>query len=224
MNSGSLTLYVIAGPNGIGKSTTTFDFIPAGTPIINSDEIARLTQLIGNVSANTQEWSNREALRLVNEHMNNRVSFGIETNLADNDTWKFLLGMQQQGYYLHLLFICTDSLDVLNSRIRERHMRGEHFVRPDIVRERYLNGLSLLKHYFLNPDKVQLFDNAEAMRLIAERNGEDIHYAAEQPEWVRSIVSAHFPETKKSTSTKTALDSIEAVRQHYRDMTRKEKE
>src|ERR1043166_5053892 len=99
MSNAPLTLYVIAGPNGVGKSTATFDVIPAVTPIINSDEIARLTQLAGNISGNTQEWSNREALRLLNEHLDRKVSFGIETNLADNDTWKFLLGVRGQGYY-----------------------------------------------------------------------------------------------------------------------------
>ena len=30
-----LTLYVVAGPNGIGKTTSTYDLIPAGIPIIN---------------------------------------------------------------------------------------------------------------------------------------------------------------------------------------------
>jgi predicted ABC-type ATPase len=36
-----LTLYVIAGPNGIGKTTSTLSLIPSGVPIINSDEIAK---------------------------------------------------------------------------------------------------------------------------------------------------------------------------------------
>jgi predicted ABC-type ATPase len=35
------TIYVIAGPNGIGKTTSTYDLIPQHIPIINSDEIAK---------------------------------------------------------------------------------------------------------------------------------------------------------------------------------------
>jgi predicted ABC-type ATPase len=34
-------LYVIAGPNGIGKTTFSYDLVPANTPIINSKEIAK---------------------------------------------------------------------------------------------------------------------------------------------------------------------------------------
>ena len=35
------TLYVIAGPNGIGKTTSSYDLFPANIPIVNSDEIAK---------------------------------------------------------------------------------------------------------------------------------------------------------------------------------------
>lgn len=48
-------LYVVAGPNGIGKSTSTFTLLPATIPIINSDEIARIRQLSGIAQTNLQE-------------------------------------------------------------------------------------------------------------------------------------------------------------------------
>ncbi len=35
------TIYVIAGPNGIGKTTSSFDLLPKNIPLINSDEIAK---------------------------------------------------------------------------------------------------------------------------------------------------------------------------------------
>lgn len=57
------TLYIIAGPNGIGKTTSSFDLVPANTPIINSDEIAKEIRNAGLVNVNTQEYSNREAIR-----------------------------------------------------------------------------------------------------------------------------------------------------------------
>ncbi len=60
-------LYVIAGPNGIGKTTSAFDLIPANIPIINSDEIAAAIRDAGLLSTNTQEYSNRDANRLMAE-------------------------------------------------------------------------------------------------------------------------------------------------------------
>jgi len=89
------TLYVIAAPNGIGKTTSSYDVVPKNTPVINSDEIAKEARNVGLLSVNVQEYSNREAIRLVEEQREKRNSFAIETNLADIDTWKFLLEVQK---------------------------------------------------------------------------------------------------------------------------------
>ena len=41
------TIYVIAGPNGIGKTTSSYDILPGNVPIINSDEIAKEARRLG---------------------------------------------------------------------------------------------------------------------------------------------------------------------------------
>src|ERR1700761_501896 len=137
------TLYVIAGPNGIGKTTSSFDFLPANIPVINSDEIAKEARAAGLITSNTQEYSNQEAARLVDEQINARNTFAIETNLADVETWKFLIKVQQLGYELHVKYYSTSQLKVLNDRIAIRVRLGDHFVRPDIVEQRYIDGLKL---------------------------------------------------------------------------------
>ena len=160
------TLYVIAGPNGIGKTTSSYDVIPFNTPIINSDEIAKEIRNTGIIlSGNTQEYSNSEAIRLMEEQRKLNNSFAIETNLADVDTWKFLLEIQKSGYTVHVLYMSTDNLDVLNQRIKERVQLGDHFVNPSIVEERYVTGLKLLNYYFSKPDRLQLFDNSIYVQL-----------------------------------------------------------
>jgi predicted ABC-type ATPase len=161
-------IYVIAGPNGIGKTTSDFDFIPRSIPIINSDEIAAEAKRAGLITGNTQEYANGEAVRLMNEYLNNGASFGFETNLSDLDTWKFLLKIQETGYQLHIIYVSTGNLEALNARINNRVKEGGHYVRPDIVEERYFSGLRLLNHYFNKPDRLQLFDNSESMLLEVE--------------------------------------------------------
>ena len=186
-------LYVIAGPNGIGKTTGTFDVVPLNIPIINSDEIAKEIKLTGLIKVNTQEYSNREAVQLMNRHFSTRSSFVIETNLADVDTWKFLLEVQKTGYTLEVLYISTNETDILNLRIEERHLRGEHYVRPDIVAERYISGLKLLNHYFTKPDKLQLIDNSVKMELMAEiESGKIIHAVNPLPFWIEHYLGEHF--------------------------------
>lgn len=131
-------LYIIAGPNGISKTTSAFDIIAQDIPIVNSDEITRQLRAINASCINTQEYANREAQALVQQHLSERKTFAIETNLSDEETWRFLIGVKQSGYQLHLVFLSTDDLELLQNRIEERYLPGEHYVRPDIVAERYL--------------------------------------------------------------------------------------
>jgi predicted ABC-type ATPase len=41
----------------------------------------------------------------------------------------------------------------------QRVQQGGHYVNPDTVKQRYINGLSLLKHYKDFPDVLILIDN-----------------------------------------------------------------
>ncbi|HEV7332710.1 MAG TPA: hypothetical protein VGN63_16850 [Flavisolibacter sp.] len=122
-NNGAPVLYVLARPNGIGITTSAYDIIPGHTPIINSDEIAKQIHTAEITKVSTQEYSNHEAQKLVNEQLESRATFAIETNLSDVETWKFLLGVQKSGYHLYLVYLSTDELQLLNNRIEERRLR-----------------------------------------------------------------------------------------------------
>ena len=212
-------LYVIAGPNGIGKTTSSYDLVPTNIPIINSDEIAKEVRNSGVLAsnANTQEYANNEANRLIQEHLKRQVSFAMETNLADGDTWKFLIEVQKTGYQLHVIYVSTDDLEVLNCRIEGRVKQGDHYVRPDIVKERYLNGLGLLKHYFKIPNHLQLFDNSVASLLVAEIEfGQIISKNQSLPAWVLTYFGEYFEEQKEKQIEVRDLKNINEVRELYK--------
>lgn len=68
------TIYVLAGPNGVGKTTVNPFFVPNGVPYINADDIARqLHERLGE--SNVQELSNAQALERMNGFMALRQSF-----------------------------------------------------------------------------------------------------------------------------------------------------
>lgn len=216
------TLYVIAGPNGIGKTTASYDLVPANTPIINSDEIAKEVRNAGLASVNVQEFSNQQAIRLMDEQRASRNSFAIETNLADVDTWKFLLEMQKTGYELHILYMSTDNLDVLNNRIRERTRLGDHYVKPDIVEERYVAGLKLLNHYFDSPEKIQLFDNSEKTILLAEISQGQVQFLSDSlPQWIISNFNQRLLKQEKEETKIRDLSNIDEVRNSYEQLKKK---
>ena len=211
-------LYVIAGPNGIGKTTSAFDIVPNGIPIINSDEISKEVKSAGIViQGNAQEYSNYKAMDLVNDQLKKKNTFAIETNLADTETWKFLIQVQGNDYEVHVIYMSTDNLDVLNNRISQRVKLGEHYVLPEVVRERYLNGLGLLNHYFKEPDKLQLFDNSISPQLLIEAmKGNIVKREEVLPQWISQNLAIHI--TGASTAADNTISSIEEARKKYKKM------
>jgi len=217
-------LYVIAGPNGIGKTTSTYSLVPKNVPVINSDEIARIVKTAGIIQGNTQEYANREALKLMQEYLEKHISFGFETNLCDNDTWKFLLEIQKSGYQIQLIFLSTDDLKMLNTRIEERHKRGEHFVTPSVVEERYVNGLNLLQHYFEKPDKVVLIDNSAETLMVAERiNNKTRILLTPIPAWAQKCLSGTANISNRPASVKD-LSSADEVKRFYGSLSKGKEE
>ncbi|MBN8856163.1 MAG: hypothetical protein BGO55_08335 [Sphingobacteriales bacterium 50-39] len=215
-------LYVIAGPNGIGKTTSDYDFIPNNIPVINSDEIAAQLKKSGRHITNTQELANEKALELMDFYLRGKSSFGFETNLCDVETWKSLIEIQKQGFRVNVIFISTSDLAVLNSRIKVRVQLGGHFVLPEVVRERYLAGLNLLNHYFHKPDKLQLFDNAVSMQLVAEySNGKALYVAPELPDWVKQHLGKQFLADSQPGIKARDLGSVDEVRRRYLESKKK---
>jgi predicted ABC-type ATPase len=96
-------LHVLAGPNGVGK-TTGYDFIvPKGLGYINADLIAKeIRDKAGGL--NTQDIANGEATKIFFKRIAARESFAFETNLADLDTYKTLQAVQTSGYKVVSIF------------------------------------------------------------------------------------------------------------------------
>ncbi|MDZ7899712.1 MAG: hypothetical protein U5N85_17025 [Arcicella sp.] len=206
-------LYILAGPNGIGKTTSFYDFVPQNMTFINADDIAKqLKEKSGEV--NIQEIANGEATRLMNGLIAKRENFGFETNLADNDTWKFIENIQLIGYQIIINFYCVDDVEICIRRVFNRVKEGGHFVRPDIVKMRYENGLKLLKYYFELPDSLILTNNSNAPIEFLKVEKGDIVYQEESlnlPLWIKNILPV------KPENIEDKNESIETIKQRYLD-------
>lgn len=116
-------------------------------------------------------------------------------------------------------FISTDDINILNERISERYRQGDHFVNPDVVTERYVNGLNLLNHYFKRPDILELFDNTKQMIRLAEiSQGQIIEIIDSLPNWVTQYLGQHIQQQIEQQKKVRELGSIEEVRKSYEDL------
>lgn len=182
-------LYVIAGPNGSGKSVSAPFIIPKNISIIDTDDLAsQLSKKAGGVNAT--ELANREAVWLLNNALENKTSIAFETNLCDNETWQFILAWKNRGYIIHLFFICVDSIELLNMRIKARADGGGHFIHPRIVEDRYHAALKLMQIYKHIPNYLFLVDHSYMFESICEFHaGKEIRRAKNLPFWCRYILN-----------------------------------
>lgn len=202
--------YVVAGPNGVGKSTTAFQYLPSGVELINSDDIARQFRLEQVHQEVVQRLTNDESVRRIQQHLRKREAFAVETNLHEEETWHYFLAMQQAGYELRLIFLCTSDLTTLNNRVINRHLQGGHFVREDVVRGRYEAGLILLNHFFNEPDTLTLIDSSNRLEITCQRvDNQAIIQLQTLPTWVMTSLEAHFLTIHPNQSAVQYADTIE---------------
>lgn len=190
------TLYIIAGPPGIGKSSNSSIFLPDGLPVLNHDliRVAYKQQQLPDYGVK----SNQKAWAFINEKSKSGADFGIELNLGFDQHYSLLtqIPYYYTSYTIHILLFFTDDLQLCLDRTAKRFDNGGHYVPEAVVKEMYAQTLSLLRKNISFFSHIQFFDVAHE-RLLPElvysgyyptANHEFTH--AILPDWV----GRHFSE------------------------------
>jgi predicted ABC-type ATPase len=170
-NKKSLNLYIIAGPNGSGKTTFVRKFLPDYAKclnFVNADLIAYgLSPFSPDVAAIK---AGRLMLEQIYEYADKGVDFAFETTLAGKSYLKLLKDLKRKGYKIHLYFLWLRNTDLALKRIADRVSMGGHDVPAQTVRRRFNRGLYNLFHLY-RPllDSWILFDNSEDTPVVIAR-------------------------------------------------------
>lgn len=163
-----MDLYVIAGPNGVGKTTFALKFLPRYANcknFVNADLIAK------GISPFSPEAAAIRAGRLVLKEIKflseQKASFGFETTLSGRSYLRLIHKLKTSGYRVHFFFLFVESVTVALSRIKERVKKGGHDVPEEIVRRRFRRSLeNFLEVYRALADSWYLFDNTSTKPVI----------------------------------------------------------
>ncbi|MGC2752511.1 MAG: AAA family ATPase [Candidatus Acidiferrum sp.] len=164
-------VYIIAGPNGSGKTTFAREFLPnfANCRIfINADLIA------AGMSPFDPGRAAFRAGRLMLEEIEIQadlgVDFGFETTLSGKGHLQVVRGLKRRGYEVHIFYLWVPSAELTLARIKERVLRGGHDVPEAIVRRRFVRSpRNFWEQYRPLADEWILFDgSAAALSTIAK--------------------------------------------------------
>lgn len=167
-------LFIIAGPNGSGKTTFAREFLPKYAKcnnFINADLIAQgLSPFAPHTAA---IHAGRLVLKQIQDFSVKKVDFGFETTLSGKTYLSLIRDLQKNGYFVRLFFLWVPDPNLSLARIHERVALGGHNVPKADVLRRFERSISnFLNVYEPALDAWDLFDNsASHPRLIAKKNG-----------------------------------------------------
>jgi predicted ABC-type ATPase len=131
-------LYVIAGPNGVGKTTFINEYLPKEIKqleFVNADLIARGLSPFDPDRVSME--AGRIALERIRELIQQRVGFTWETTMSGRTAVGWLRGARDAGYTLKTYFLWVSSPSTTIARVQKRVIEGGHNIPEDVSRRRF---------------------------------------------------------------------------------------
>ena len=186
------SLYIISGCNGAGKTTASYTVLPEildCREFVNADEIARGLSPFNPESVAIE--AGRLMLQRIEELLGKGVTFSIETTLATKSYINLVRKAQAQGYSVKLLFFWLQNPELAIRRVAKRVENGGHNIPEDVIKRRYVAGISNLFNLFMHEvNSWVIFDNSQNPRKQIASGGKDAETIIDE-EMLYSIIQSY---------------------------------
>ena len=157
------TIYLIAGPNGVGKTTFAREFLPKEVKcfrFMNADEVAR------GLSPFAPEAATIRAARVligeIRAALSSSASFGWESTLSGRSHAPILRAARERGYQVELHYLSVPSPRICVERVARRVREGGHNVPVADINRRFHRSLrNLVEFYLPLADRWTVWDATE---------------------------------------------------------------
>lgn len=164
------TLWLVAGPNGVGKTTYALRHIrqvSGSVHFVNLDEIARGLSPLDPQAARVD--AAKVAIGRARSFIAAGQPFTIETTLAGRTHLLTLAQARSAGFAVNLLYFYVANVEECLRRVARRVAEGGHAVPEADVRRRFTRSLENFPLYSGRCDLWRVFDNnGPAPAIVAE--------------------------------------------------------
>ena len=177
---------IIGGVNGVGKSSIYGVLKEMDNElgvVIDTDKIT--AQLGGN-----KLKGGKEAVRIINDCLENGENFTQETTLSGQKTLKTILAAREKGYFITLYYIGVSSAEESLSRIANRVRKGGHDIPETDVQRRFDKRFDDLLRVLPYCNTAVFWDNENGFNPVAWYSKGVLGFFDEDnmPGWVLSLM------------------------------------
>ncbi|MGN0553344.1 MAG: hypothetical protein ACI4I1_08165 [Oscillospiraceae bacterium] len=178
------TYTIIAGVNGVGKSSLTGVLAAQCNDLGIIIDTYKITAELGNDKIK----GGKLAIERINTSLKKGINFTQETTLSGSRTLKTIKKAIELEYYIRLYYVGVNTAEESIKRIKNRVEKGGHNISDEDVKRRYnkrFNDLSVILPYC---NEVHFFDNENGFVEKAEyKNGMLIFLSENVPEWLKEL-------------------------------------
>lgn len=193
MPNGRPTFWLIAGPNGVGKTTfarARLEAVSGSINFVNMDEIARGLSPLRPSAA--ERDAAEVALDRARRFMAARATFAMETTLAGLTHLRLVRAAEDAGLATALMFFAVADPAVCLARIARRVAEGGHDVEESVVRRRFERGARNFATYAAKASLWRLYD-ASGPKPVLAAEGSGARLTHSDPEALAALPHVRLP-------------------------------